>query len=108
MKLELIQALGQAAEGKTVGWIGNRWKEIGDDFLHAARTCDSIPGVTICKANGREEITFPVGGRIVFLDPRRSRGFSLDRAYVPVRASGELLEAVLPTLDTTGGPVIAY
>ncbi|AXH44451.1 hypothetical protein PP356_gp71 [Arthrobacter phage MargaretKali] len=108
MKLELIQALGHAAEGQTVGWIGNRWKEIGDDFLFAHKVCGDIPGIAICKANGREEISFHNGGRLVFLTPHRSRGFSLDRAYIPVRASEELLSSILPALDTTGGPVIAY
>ncbi|MET4618686.1 hypothetical protein ABIE18_000109 [Arthrobacter sp. 2762] len=108
MKLELIQALGHAAEGQTVGWIGNRRHEISDDFLFARKVCEDIPRVTICKASGREEIIFPVGGRIIFLDPQRIRGYSLDRAYVPVRASENLLSALLPALDTTGVPVIAY
>ncbi|QSZ47218.1 hypothetical protein [Arthrobacter sp. D5-1] len=108
MKLELIQALGHAAEGRTVGWIGDRWNEISDHFLLARKACEDIPRVTICKANGREEIIFPVGGRIIFLDPQRVRGYSLDRAYVPVLASENLLSAVQPALDTTGGPVIAY
>jgi|GEM_PF-6434931 len=107
MKLELIQALGHAAEGQTVGWVGNRHSEIADDFQYAGKASQDAAS-RICRASGMQEISFPNGGRLVFLTPHRARGYSLDRAYVPAGATEELLTSVIPALDTSSGPLIDY
>ena len=100
MKLELIQALGRAAEGQTIGWIGNRHSEITDDFQAADNVCRSS-AATIHRTNGAQKITFPNGGRILFLIPQHVRGLSLDRAYVPSGTSEDVLQALMPALQTS-------
>jgi hypothetical protein len=109
MKLELIQALGHAAEGQTVGWVGSRWHEISDDFQAADTTCQAAAS-RICRANGMQEINFPNGGRILFLTPHRVRGITLDRAYMPAHSAAEdALMVVLPSLATSSdGALVTY
>ena len=107
MKLELIQALGRAAEGQTIGWIGNRWHEVSDDFQAADSICRSS-AATIRRTNGAQEITFPNGGRILFLIPQRIRGLRLDRAYVPGGLADDAFIAVLPALATSKDGAVVY
>lgn len=100
MKLELIQALGNAAEGQTIGWVGNRNSEISDDFQAADQVCQDS-AATIRRTNGAQEISFPNGGRILFLTPQCVRGLSLDRAYVPSGTTEDVLHVLMPALQAS-------
>jgi hypothetical protein len=106
MKTELIQALGRATEGQTIAWIDTSRGELAEAFQAADEAYDG-PG-TCRRTNGDQEITLPNGGRLRFLTPRRIRGSSIDRAYVPRNISDDDLMEVIPAMATSRDGAIVY
>lgn len=69
----------------------------------------SAVAVTVRRTNGAHSLEFAGGGSIVFLSFRSShRGRSLDRAFVPIGTSAELVAELTPCLNVSGGPLVGY
>ncbi|WAB09111.1 hypothetical protein SEA_EESA_1 [Arthrobacter phage Eesa] len=69
----------------------------------------SSVGATVRRLNGAHSIEFPGGGRIVFLSFRSNfRGLSLDRIFVPIGTSAELVRELSLCLAVSGGPLVGY
>ena len=59
---------------------------------------------TIRRVNGDQSLTFPGGGRVEFRDIHRTveyRGACLDRIYVPIGTSTDVLMEIRPALATS-------
>lgn len=103
----LIPALGRAIEGQQVVWVAPTSRESRQDFESILNVVPD--GATVRRTNGAEEIEIPGGGRLRFLAPRASRGFSCDRVYVPSSISDDHLMNIVPSLAASkDGAVIYY
>lgn len=80
---QLTMALGLARQGNTVMWVEPCFTDsFGAAQDRAGKDFDQQ--IKVVKANGREEIRFSSGGRLVFRSPKRSdfRGMSADALFV--------------------------
>lgn len=103
----LIPALGRALEGQKVLWLGETQADAAREFR---RLLDVVPReCDVRKANGQECITAPNGGSLHFRSVNSSgRGFSVDRAYVPVGISDIDLANTIPSLATSRDGAVVY
>ncbi|QOP64899.1 hypothetical protein SEA_BRYNNIE_1 [Arthrobacter phage Brynnie] len=97
---------------------GERVAIFGETMPAAQAVCSELADMlklsavecSVRRVNGRHSIDFPGGGRIVFLSlhSEGQRGYSLDRAYVPICSGRDKVREVLPCLSVSGGPLVGY
>lgn len=98
-----------AIDGGRVGIFTDRssvrrlMTEIVDEFPELREVA------TLRWTNGDQEITFPNGGRVIFLSvdlTRSIRGTRLDRCYVPIGTRDWTLDEIKPALATSSDGLI--
>jgi len=106
----LDDAMLAAVDGGRVGIFTDRsssvrrlMTEIVDEFPELREAA------TLRWTNGDQEISFPNGGRVLFLSvdlTRSLRGTRLDRCYVPIGTREWTLDEIRPALATSSDGLI--
>lgn len=107
-----LYSLLWALEGQSVLFTSHRADTCKEIFRRLVATLPEEMGAIPTYTNGKEQLSFPDGGVIMFRTrgPRVGRGFTLDKLVVDEAqiASSEDLDASLPALRTRPDAQILY